>query len=103
MDINIMHLFIVILCIFGVVILSECLRWIGKSELIVGILVLSMVLLINAGLFSLGRLLTLINLLPDFEVSFLNWWSIFIRMQTVTTVCGIGYLTLKKIREGKPK
>jgi hypothetical protein len=98
MDINIMHLFIVILCILGMFIMGRCLYLAKRGAFFIGVILFSIVLLINAFLFSAVRLLVPLGVDLTAEASFFNWWSIFIRLHTVVTICGIGYLAMRKIQ-----
>lgn len=91
----IIHGLVFIITLVGIPTLLLALRKAPRNDLIVNMIIWSLLLLINASLFSFVYLLDSMSGYI-FNPNIYNWWGAFIRIQNVTTVTWVGLLVLKR-------
>ncbi len=99
MDTNLIHLLIIILSSITFVLLGKILVK-GRFDSNVTFMIVSfMFLMFTTAIFSIFRLLEFIAGFRVFDVIFLNYFSLFIKIQSSISGLIIGILVLRKMKE----
>jgi hypothetical protein len=100
LDTILAHLFIAIMSPVAIYYLIKLLKEPYKNKFIIRMLTLMVFLMFNIFAFSVGRIITTIFYIPP-NANLWNWWSIFIRIENVTSICWLAYSAYKYKKSGK--